>query len=162
MLSELPSHTVLAYLVAVFFAEVNAAAQVLERYYFDKTLVEWLTVTATRPNDALEQLSRHVAYFPALLFQVLAMGVHFLPKHDDVMTPLPAELQDTDTRKALAQRYSSLGEELMTLLGRQNSTICGVEHDILRVYWLKTTGRGTAAWHVLGTGIRYVLISTSL
>ncbi|KXJ86079.1 hypothetical protein Micbo1qcDRAFT_209454 [Microdochium bolleyi] len=156
ILSGLPSHTVLADLIPVFFTEVNAAAQILERCYFDKALVEWLTLTATKPNDATDELPRHVAYFPALVFQVLAMAVHFLPADGGEATsmPWPAEFRDPACRTESAQKYSSLGEELMTLLGRQGSTTCGVEHDILRAYWLKTTGRGTAAWHSLGTAIR--------
>jgi hypothetical protein len=124
---------------------------VLERVYFDKMYLIWLKATTSKSTTTIANLSRDVVYFSTLLFQVLAVALQFLPSGTVVQEMLQIVNQDECDR--ISQRYSRLGEELLVLLGRQHSTIFGIQHDLLRAQWLKTSGRGVAAWHALkGSG----------
>ncbi|KAK9323502.1 fungal-specific transcription factor domain-containing protein [Lipomyces orientalis] len=42
----------------------------------------------------------------------------------------------------------------MAILGRHNSTVTAVQHDLLRALWLKNCSRATESWHSLGNAIR--------
>lgn len=60
----------------------------------------------------------------------------------------------------LAHEYGKIGMEIMSLLGRHSSTLTAVEHDLLRSGWLKNYSRGTEAWHLLGSAIRFVICNS--
>ncbi|KAK9241894.1 hypothetical protein V1506DRAFT_465493 [Lipomyces tetrasporus] len=42
----------------------------------------------------------------------------------------------------------------MDILGRHNSTVTAVQHDLMRALWLKNCSRATESWHSLGNAIR--------
>ncbi|KAK9350568.1 hypothetical protein V1505DRAFT_318406 [Lipomyces doorenjongii] len=42
----------------------------------------------------------------------------------------------------------------MAILGRHNSTVTAVQHDLMRALWLKNCSRATESWHSLGNAIR--------
>ncbi|TVY60589.1 hypothetical protein Focb16_v003166 [Fusarium oxysporum f. sp. cubense] len=149
LLSGLPPNAILADLVDVFFAETLVYSQVLERFYFDKLHSDWLTSNAELTTVALP---RDILFFSALVSQVAAVALQFLPSQAAVRGELGIE--DHEQCDKLSQTYSNLGEEFMALLSRENPTIVGVQHDLLRAVWFKNSGRGTAAWHVLGSAIR--------
>jgi hypothetical protein len=102
-----------------------------------------------------EQLAKELRYFPALLYQVLALALQFLP-------PGAAAWKHLSTSDmALCGNYSDIGVELMTVLGRQGVALAAVEANFLRSSWLKNIGRGVEAWYSVGNAIRYV-VSTEL
>lgn len=98
------------------------------------------------------QLSTELRYFPALLFQVIALSLQFLPPDWDVLSGLSHELSTSRT-------YSDLGDRLLYLLGRPGLNITAIQADFLRSSWLKNCGRAVEAWHTIGYAIRYVLCS---
>ena len=91
-----------------------------------------------------------VRYFPALLFQVIALSLQFVPTGWDTLAGLPA------SQVSSPQMYSDLGDELLSLLGRPGLAITGVQAEFLRSSWLKNCGRGIESWHTLGSAIRFV------
>ncbi|KAI0100570.1 fungal-specific transcription factor domain-containing protein [Nemania sp. FL0031] len=150
LLARLPSPSVIGELVDVYFHEANQCYQLLERYYFDKLFITWMG-HSTRPSSECP-LPRELIYFPALIFQVLAVALQFLPNGTTAEEGL--NIRDQAQRNTIARMFSSFGEDFMTSLGRQNSTIIGIQHDLMRAFHLKNDGRGTVAWHSIGNAIR--------
>ncbi|OGM45642.1 hypothetical protein ABOM_006227 [Aspergillus bombycis] len=149
LISHLPSKPVLQRLVKVFFEEVNWHYSILERFYFDDLFTRWQT-TEMRPVDYLsvQELSAELQYFPALLFQVLALSLQFLPP--EALAPVQLSSKELSS----SYRYSELGDELVIVLGRHGVALTAVLADFLRASWLKNYGRGVEAWHSTGNAIR--------
>ncbi|GAB1194137.1 hypothetical protein APSETT444_003378 [Aspergillus pseudonomiae] len=139
---------VLQRLVKVFFEEVNWHYFILERFYFDDLFSRWQT-TEMRPVEYLndQELSIELQYFPALLFQVVALSLQFLPPEALALTQLSSK------ELCSSYRYSELGDELVTVLGRHGVTLTAVLADFLRASWLKNFGRGIEAWHSAANAI---------
>lgn len=150
LLSTLPPKPILKTLVDLFFAEVNWHYFILERFYFDDLFARWPLSEQLEPVDYLrpDELLREIRYFPAVLFQVVSSTLHFLPLEK------LHEAQISANDLANSQAYSDLGDQLLRLLGRPGATLSGVQADFLRASSLKNAGRGTEAWHALGSAIR--------
>ncbi|PLB53289.1 hypothetical protein P170DRAFT_404297 [Aspergillus steynii IBT 23096] len=95
-----------------------------------------------------KELSMEMRYFPALLFQVIALSLQFVPTGWDVWSRLPA------AGILASEQYSDLGDELLSLLGRPGLALVAVQADFLRSSWLKNCGRGIESWHTVGSAIR--------
>lgn len=157
---ELPPPLLAMQLVTSYFTEANWYSLILERYYFDQLHGSWLAVSDTIfKGYNLESLSRDLQYFPALLFQILAVALQSLPPGTTCASTL--HLEDTNSRDRLSQEYSKRGMDIMDSLGRHDSTITAVQHDLLRAKWLKNRSRGTESWYSLGTAIRSMNSSVS-
>lgn len=137
-------------LIDVYFSEANWYFYLLEEYYFRKSYRSWQAIRYNQQSTAHENL--HLLYFPALLFQVLAVALQFLPPGSSTAT-LPQTNDEADSDQ-LSEWCSTNGVDLMATLGRYNPTIFGVQHDLMRVFWLKNRGRGTESWYILGGAIR--------
>ncbi|KAL5326005.1 hypothetical protein ACEPPN_007142 [Leptodophora sp. 'Broadleaf-Isolate-01'] len=87
-------------------------------------------------------------FFPAVLFQILATSLQYLPRGSRIEKSLEA------TPEKLSLRYSSAGVEIVQLLGNHNRCIAAVVHDLIRAAWLKNCGRGAQAWHALSDSVR--------
>ncbi|KAE8421573.1 hypothetical protein BDV36DRAFT_292220 [Aspergillus pseudocaelatus] len=149
LISQLPSKSVLQQLVDIFFSEVNWHYFILERFYFDDLFTRWQS-TETRPVNYLstQELSIELQYFPALLFQVVALSLQFLPPEALTLTQL------SSPELSSSYKYSELGDELVTVLGRHGVALTAVLADFVRATWLKNFGRGIEAWHSAGNAIR--------
>ncbi|KAL4810659.1 fungal-specific transcription factor domain-containing protein [Aspergillus unguis] len=149
LLAKLPPRHVIEALVDLFFDAVNWHYFILERYYFDSLLSRWPPTEGMQPASYLSvaELSMELRYFPALLFQVIALALQFVPTGWDTVAGLQASRGST-------LQYSDLGYELLSLLGRPALAITGVQAEFLRSTWLKNCGRGTESWHTLGSAIR--------
>ncbi|TEY87352.1 hypothetical protein BOTCAL_0003g00320 [Botryotinia calthae] len=150
---QLPSQSIISELVDLFFSELHWYLKILEEHYFRNLLKSWQDIRSTLSGQSdLGSISRDLLYFPALLFQTLAVSLQFLPPDTEASKILHLKtLLDCDR---LSHDYSKIGMEIMSLLGRHSSTITGVEHDLLKSGWLKNYSRGTEAWHLLGSAIR--------
>lgn len=161
----LPPTAVIEALVDSFCSEVNWYMGILERPYFEAQLQAWLrdndqnqevfvspdAVTVASSLDA-RGLLVDTLYFPAALFQVLAISLQFLPFQDPVRQSFKMpSLSDSDK---LSRLYSDFGVELTTLLGRHESSSTAVLADLLRCGWLKNVGRGDEAWFSLSDAVR--------
>jgi Fungal specific transcription factor domain len=157
---QLPSNAIAKELVDVFFSEANWYFGVLERYYFDKLHNSWYAVSdAMAPKGEFGNILRDLQYFPALLFQVLAVALQYLPPNTTSARVL--HLEDPAACDRLSEEYSRLGVDIMALLGRHNSSLTAVQQDLMRALWLKNCSRGTESWYSLGDAIREAPSSVS-
>ncbi|KAL3428107.1 fungal specific transcription factor domain-containing protein [Phlyctema vagabunda] len=156
LVAELPSEDIVKELIGIFLSEVNWYYNMIERHYIFKQFQEWLaacnSITNLPRKTNLKGLSRDLQYFPALLFQLLAISLQFAPQ--DSVALLALHLDGLDMRERLSAQYSGKGMELMTVLGRHNPTLTAVQQDLLRASWLKNCGRGNESWQALGNAIR--------
>ncbi|KAH8597523.1 hypothetical protein B0O99DRAFT_78067 [Bisporella sp. PMI_857] len=122
---------------------------IIEPRYFNDTLREWRKFTSgASGSTSIDTISAELRYFPAMLFQLLATSLLYLPSGSKI-----AESLESNSLQ-LSQKYSDAGVELVQLLGYQGTAIVAVQHDLLRAAWLKNRGRGTDAWHALSTSVR--------
>ncbi|KAJ5301966.1 hypothetical protein N7508_006829 [Penicillium antarcticum] len=150
LLSKLPPRPVLQTLIDLFFTEVNWHYFILDRFYFDDLFSRWPISEELEPVGylSLDELSRELCYFPAVLFQVTCLTLQFLPS-EQIET---ARVSANDL--ANSQSYSDIGDQLLSNLGRPGAALSGVQAEFLRASCLKNAGRGTEAWHALGNAIR--------
>jgi hypothetical protein len=155
LVNELPPDHVAKELVENFFSEANWFFLVLERYYFTNLHSSWLVLRNIASRGHLGNLPHELQYFLALLFQVLAVALQFLPPNTESSNVL--DLENSRACDQLSQKYSKIGMEIMQLLGRHNSALTAVQHDLMRALWLKNCCRGTESWYSLGDAIRSLL-----
>lgn len=152
LITKLPPRTVVGSLVDFFFDEVNWHYFILERFYFDSLLTRWPPAEEVEAVNYLTsaELSMELRYFPALLFQVLALSLQFLPTDCDILVKL------RETIDFAPETYSDIGDELLSQLGRPGLALTAIQADFLRSSWLKNCGRGIESWHTVGSAIRFV------
>ncbi|KAB8238699.1 uncharacterized protein BDW43DRAFT_262437 [Aspergillus alliaceus] len=152
LISQLPSSQVLQQLVAIFFSEVNWHYYILERFYFDDLFSRWQSSEGGSVKYLTHrELSLELQYFAAVLFQVVALSLQFLPPDALALTQL------SSNELSSSYKYSEIGDELVTVLGRHGVALTAVLADFLRASWLKNLGRGIEAWHSAGNAIRQAL-----
>ena len=156
LVAELPRKPLLDKLIDVFFANINWHYDIVERFYFDDLVSHW-TGTISGPIDYLspKKYLQELRYFPALLFQILAHSLQFLPPDSAVLRDM------SESELKSSRRYSEIGNEIVEKLGRQGLALTAVQANLLRASLLKNVGRGTEAWFRLGDAIRYVYLITS-
>lgn len=156
LVEELPSQAIIDELVGFYFSEVNWYYPILERYYFQKLKNSWAEATRTGNGEmkqiTLSELPRDLVYFPALLFQVLAIGLQFAPP--EALAPKILKVESVTASDLLSRTFSDKGMAIMNILGRYHTTLAAVQHDFLRALWLKDCGRGSESWHSLGNAVR--------
>jgi hypothetical protein len=121
-------------LVEVFFAHVNWYYCLIERHYFNELQKSWLNTSEFNDGHLkrvpANDLPRDELYFPALIFQVIAIALEFLPS--DASTPRLISIPNDTSRHRLSDHYSSKGMDLMDILGRYHATITSTQQDLLR------------------------------
>lgn len=145
-------------LVSFFFKNVNDwQYSIVELHFFQTQLDEWWDCIPCLPSiDHPRHLPNNDEYFPALLFQVIALSLQFLPPTFDIdIEPL----KQGKSLHALSAQYSNFGCALLGLLGRQRPTLSSIQHDLLRSAWLKNADVVPESWHTLGQAIRLVVFS---
>ncbi|KAI1617179.1 fungal-specific transcription factor domain-containing protein [Exophiala viscosa] len=149
IIAQLPSRPAIDSLVTFYFSDVNGYYFMVEEYYFRDLLERWSgDPSALAKHVNADELSWELRYFPAMLFQVLALAIQFLTSE----APALRGLSKNDL--ALCHNYSDTGIELLSSLGFQASATTVVQIHLLRSAWLKNMGRGVDAWHSTGNVIR--------
>lgn len=134
-LSQLPHIDVCQSLVQVYFDEANWYYTMLDRFYFDEAYHRW-TLSSKEQSVG----DRDVMYFPALLFQVLAIALDYVPPTSACKSLLDRHCErDFDS---LSSRWANAGETVMAILGRRQPTVISVQADLVRCAWLKNAGHG--------------------
>lgn len=152
-MAQLPPSSVVQELIDVYFAEANWYFGLLERHYFDKAHASWQQARQVlREQASLETFSDRLLHFPALLYQVIAAALQFLPPDSAIAKSL--DIQTLGACDRLSERWSKKGAELMTTLELRQPTIPAVQHELMRSFWLKNSGSGKQAWHFLGSAVR--------
>lgn len=153
ILIQLPAAETVQKLVTIFFDEANWYFSVLDRYYFDQVYQQWFRtwIEVARTGSSM-CVTAEVLYFPALLFQVVAIALQFVP-------PSLAEREDIallahPSFEYKSSTYSGAGQAIMNLLGRRIRSLTAIEADLMRCAWLKNSGEGAEAWYILGNAVR--------
>lgn len=136
--------------VKVFFDEVNWYFAVLGQYFFDVLFIE--STKSPRPTDEAHSLSPSISYFPALLFQVRALALQFLPPQHS--SELATGGRDGEEIDRLSTRFSEQGEKLMRLLGRRVPNATNIQADLMCSAWQTNDGRGPEVWYSLSNATR--------
>lgn len=153
LIARLPPHRAVDDLVSVFFADVNWIYSILEPCYFRAQVTSWHALQPSpRSKISVSALTRDTQYFPAAMFQVLAIALQFSPPDSDTLMSLGAS--DATARHRLSAAFSDAGAEIMDLLTRNDTSIAAVQCDFLRASWLKNCGRVNESWQSLGSAIR--------
>jgi hypothetical protein len=150
IVNALPAAPLVQALVQVFFDEVNWYFAVLDQCFFDILFVEWTSMS--RGIENIQRLTPTVLYFPALLFQVLALALQFLPPNQS--NELSLRERNPQEIDVLSARLSGQGEKLMRLLGRRAPNVTSVQADMMCCAWQKNDGRGADSWHSLSNATR--------
>ena len=165
----LPSRQVTDMLLSLFFSDINWYFTVVDQPYFMSMYQAWDEDNARRRSPRsvatadkkrgldTESSPAELLYFTAVLLQVLALTLQFLPSASPVRELL--DIPSLPASDRLSRIYSDAGVEVMFLLGRHESTTSAILVDLLRCAWLKNTGRGNEAWFSLGDAVRLVSMS---
>lgn len=164
LVARLPSEAVVDDITRLFFAEADWYFSVLDLPYYDELSALWksrnpspATNVSSVPRPVPERpifvrSDNEITYFPALLFQILALTLHFLP--NSCLSRDLLKLNDHREADRLSKYYSDTGHEIMAILGRVDAPITAVLADLLRCAWLKNSGLGMHSWHSLNDAIR--------
>lgn len=153
MIRQLPAKPYIEQLITCFFQEVNWQYSPLDEGTFRDLLKSWHSLSFSTLNKGPLELPPDLQFFPALLFQTLAMALQFQPiDYDQSLDSLKyaAGMSFDD----LASDYSESGCQILCLLGKRHTTLVTVQAGFLRTAYLKNCGLVPESWHYLSQTIR--------
>ncbi|RBA17599.1 hypothetical protein FPRO05_11314 [Fusarium proliferatum] len=153
VIRELPSSKHIDILVQDFFRNVAWHYDIIDEANFMNQLAQWRRLTHDQFKRGPSALPTALRSFPALLFQILAQALLFQPaQHNETLNDLKyavdMELSDR------AAEYSDAGCRLTSCFRKSEPTLTGIQAELMRACFEKTTGAVIEAWHTLGTAIR--------
>ncbi|CVL13472.1 uncharacterized protein FPRN_08598 [Fusarium proliferatum] len=153
VIRELPSSKHIDILVQDFFRNVAWHYDIVNEANFMNQLAQWRRLTHDQFKRGPSALPTALRSFPALLFQILAQALLFQPaQHNETLNDLKyavdMELSDR------AAEYSDAGCRLTSCFRKSEPTLTGIQAELMRACFEKTTGAVIEAWHTLGTAIR--------
>ncbi|SCO91265.1 uncharacterized protein FRV6_15393 [Fusarium oxysporum] len=148
MVEELPPKVVCEELVAIFFSEVNWYSQVLDFPFFNDLLKQWSAIHWTTAS----RIHPEILTFPALLFQVIAVALLFLPT--DTLSEGLLNIPDYSASYSLSCSWTSFGSKIANLFLGGSPTIPLIQQSLVKSLWLKSNGMGLPSWSQLGVAIR--------
>lgn len=153
MIRELPSQRHIDILVQDFFRNVAWHYDIVDEATFMNQLAQWRRLTHDQFKRGPDALPTTLRSFPALLFQVLAQALLFQPaQHNETLNDLKYAVDMELSGRAV--EYSDAGRRLASSFRKSEPTLTGVQAELMRACFEKTTGAVIEAWHTLGTAIR--------
>ncbi|KAI6085099.1 hypothetical protein F4821DRAFT_241554 [Hypoxylon rubiginosum] len=150
----LPARTYVEKLAEIYFRDINWQYFSVDEPVCRELMNQWYSmpfnVLTTSGPQALDPSLRA---FPALLFQMLASALLYLPEGEEE-TFESLKYTSNMTFEDLAFDYSESGVSILSLLGKRQMSIMTVLAGWVRAAFLKYTGMVTEAWHQVGTSIR--------
>jgi hypothetical protein len=136
-----------------FFDNVNLLNSALDETMFREQLDHWWSdaysiILEKGPGKLPEDLRT----FPALMFQVLAIALQFVPLSDTSLDLL--KFAPSQTFFELSREYSECGVAMAKLFARVRPTLSGVQHSFMRDWWLVNMGDLMEAWNHSGETVR--------
>ncbi|KAF2497066.1 hypothetical protein BU16DRAFT_348592 [Lophium mytilinum] len=151
---RLPSKAHCEFLINMFFKDVNHFNGALDEVFFREQLDRWW---ATAYDVILKQgpdaLPLDQWYFPALIFQVLAVALQFLPTPHGFLVKV-LKFTSSQTFTELSKEYSDCGEGLSILIGRPSSTLVAIQSSFMRDFWCANAGDLLQAWNHSGRTVK--------
>jgi hypothetical protein len=149
----LPAKNFVDQLLVTFFEEVNWHYSSVDKDLFMEQLQNWNKVSFSVLNRGPQDLPGDIRYFPALLFQVLALALQFQPPEYDPTLDSLKYVSDMSLDD-LATDYSESGIAILSLFGKRDLNLVTIQAGFLRTSFLKYSGFITESWHSLGQTIR--------
>jgi len=153
LVRQLPSKDFIDKLLQTYFHDANFQYYPLDEGIFRDHLKNWNGLSFSTLNKGPQELPPDLQFFPAMLFQMLALALHFQPdEYDPSLDSLKyaAGMSFDD----LATDYSESGVAILALLGKRNTTLVTVQAGFLRTLFLKNSGLIPESWHSLSQTIR--------
>jgi hypothetical protein len=151
---RLPNKKMCEIIFDFFFKGVNNLNAALDETIFREQARRWWdSANDILLNNGPQNLPEDLRYFPALIFQVLAIALQFLPTLYDTRID-ELKFAPSQTISDLSSEYSECSEALSRLLGRTKMTLGGVQRSFLRDWWLVNTGDLMEAWNHSGETVR--------
>ncbi|KAI5923775.1 Orotidine 5'-phosphate decarboxylase [Camillea tinctor] len=154
LIRQLPPQTYVEKLADIYFHDINWQYFGIDEPMLRRLMDQWynlpFNIISSSGPLALDPMLRA---FPALLFQMLASALLYLPKESgEAFESL--KYTSNMTLDDLAFDYSESGVSILSLLGKRQMSIITVLAGWVRAAFLKYTGMVTEAWHQVGTCIR--------
>jgi hypothetical protein len=141
-----------------FFETINPLNVALDETIFRVQLATWWNLAhETLLHNGLEGLPDEFKCFPAILFQMFAIVLQFLPPSHDVSLE-DLKFGPSQTFAELSEEYGDCGMALAKLIRREKATFTGVQYSFLRDWWYVNTGELTRAWNHSRQTIKYSFI----
>lgn len=141
----LPSRTYVEKLAEIYFRDINWQYFSIDEPVFRELMDQWynmpFNVLTTSGPQALDPMLRA---FPAVLFQILASALLYLPEGTEE-TFESLKYTSNMTFEDLAFDYSESGVSILSLLGKRQMSIMTVIAGWVRASFLKYTGMVTEA-----------------
>ncbi|KAI1495598.1 Orotidine 5'-phosphate decarboxylase [Biscogniauxia marginata] len=154
LVRQLPPQTYVEKLADVYFHDINWQYFGIDEPTLRRLMNRWynlpFNVLSSSGPQALDPMLRA---FPALIFQMLASALLYLPQESEE-TFESLKYTSNMTFDDLAFDYSESGVSILSLLGKRQMSIITVLAGWVRAAFLKYTGMVTEAWHQVGTCIR--------
>lgn len=154
---RLPAKAHCEILINLFFANVNDLNCALDGVIFREQLARWWNnAYDTLLQQGPEGLPSDLRNYPALMFQVLAISLQFLPTQYDVQLD-ELKFSPSQTFSELSREYSDCGVALYNALKDLKPTLVGVQQSFLRDLWLTNSGDLLQGWNHSGKTVKYGL-----
>lgn len=153
LIRQLPSRSYIDQLIDTYFREINWHYCSLDRHAFDQHLHGWVNLSFSVLNKGPQELPANLRFFPALLFQMLALALQFHNPGQDSSLDCLKYVKEM-TLDDLASDYSESGADILKLLGKRDLTLVTVQAGFLRTSFLKNSGNIPESWHSLSATIR--------
>lgn len=141
----LPARTYVEKLAAIYFRDINWQYFSIDEPVFHQLIERWYSVPFNVLSTAgLQALDPILRAFPALVFQMLASSLLYLPEGmEETFEAL--KYTSNMTFDDLAFDYSESGISILALLGKRQMSIMTVLAGWVRAAFLKYTGMVTEA-----------------
>ncbi|KAM3560576.1 hypothetical protein MY1884_002832 [Beauveria asiatica] len=150
---QLPAKTYVDRLVGMYFKDLHHPYNFLDQSIFFEQLDEWNRLPFALLSTP-ERLLPRMRFFPALLFQILAMALLLLPPG----TPSPVfdalKYAGGMTFENLATDYSDSGAAIVNLFGKSALDEVTVQAQFIRALFQKYTAHVIECWHGIAAAIR--------
>jgi len=149
----LPVKPLIDKLLETYFGSVNYHYYALDEGTFRDLYTDWQNISHAMLNRGPQELTPDLQFFPALLFQTLALALQFQPPDYDPSLDALKYLAGMSFDD-VASEYSESGHSIATLLGVRHNTLVKVQARFLRTSFLKNSGMIPESWHSLSSTIR--------
>jgi hypothetical protein len=123
----------------------------VEERIFAEQLQDFYTSVPDIVSTGNEAFRLDVLYFPALLFQIAALALMFVPEcHDKALDDLCAG----NSFESLSKRYGENTVAILSLIGKDNPNMMSVQTGLLRACWLKYVLQVTESWQAMGEVVK--------
>ncbi|KZF26855.1 hypothetical protein L228DRAFT_280005 [Xylona heveae TC161] len=153
LIRSLPARRDIELLASVYFEEISWYYESVDASFFSDEIEEWYKCSFTALKHGPSKLSESMRYFPALLFQVIALALQYLPPGKETNFG-HLKIGEGQSYDDLAADYSDSGVVVLDLLGKPENTVVAVQARFLRVSFLKNVGRVVESWHVMGMVVK--------